>query len=256
MIVTTSREKDILVRRANVIAEKYAMRYVPRGKRSIADMTENEDSEVFVVNGSHGLSFYGKDCTESFYHPSMARLRILAMENGGCDVLMKMCGLRNGMRFFDGTMGLASDTLAAAYIVGDSGRVISVEKSEVIYILVVEGMRYYSENDPMIARMFERIKFIHGDNLDVLRSMDDNSVDIAYFDFMFDKAVKKSNGIDVIRRNAVYDKVGEEVIHEAERVSSGNTLFKTDKNGRDYLAGLGFACVGEGTNHNFYYMKK
>lgn len=257
MIITTSRENEVLVSRAIRISEKYGIRYVERGKRSIADMTINEDPEVFVANGSHGLSFFAKDHPEAFYHPSMSKLRIIAIKNGGLDALTKNGGLSSGMTFFDGTMGLASDTLTAAYIVGESGGVISVEKSPIIHILVVEGMKFYAESDPEIARLIERIEFVRGDNLDVLRSMEKNSVDLAYFDFMFESPVRKSNGIDVIRQNAVYDKASEELIREANLVSGGNTLFKTDKNGRDYLLGLGhgFRCTGEGASRSFYYVR-
>lgn len=54
--------------------------------------------------------------------------RIKQLERGQKDSLITACQLESGMTFLDCNLGLASDTLVANYVVGQTGEVVSLEK--------------------------------------------------------------------------------------------------------------------------------
>ncbi len=98
MVVTTSpKEADLSVEKAISMGTEYGLRYVSRRNKSIEYFLDNVDPQVFVVNDSHGLSYYEKGKNEAFFHPNMAFLRIKSLKKGGKNSLMEVCGLHTGM---------------------------------------------------------------------------------------------------------------------------------------------------------------
>ncbi len=253
MILTTSSKDERLIEKAVRLSEIYGIPYRERGEKSLAYLFETEDTQVFVVNHKRGLSYYEPGKAEAFYHPNMAFQRLKVLKNGGTDCLTTVCGLERGMTFLDGTLGLAADSLIAAHVVGETGRVIGVEKSLPLFILVKEGLAFHAENDPELAAVLGRMELHHGDNLEFLRSRPAGSADIVYFDFMFHRPVTKSFGIETIRDYAVYDVLTDGHITEAARVARERVIVKTDLHGCRSLMEKGFACRKQ-TSRNVFYM--
>lgn len=259
MIITTSNETEVLIEKALRLSEKYGIEYRARGEKSLAYLFETADPQVFVVNHNRGLSYYEEGKAEAFYHPNMAFHRIHTLQKGGSDTLASVCGLEKGMTFLDCTLGLASDALTAAYVVGETGRVTGVEKSLPIYILLREGMEFYAEQaeqDTEMRTVIERLhpNIHHSDNLTFLRSCGDKICDVLYFDFMFRRPVHKSFGIEVIRNHASYDTITDEHLTEAIRVAGERVVVKTDLAGMRELVEREFVCLKENSRKNFYYM--
>lgn len=236
------------------MSEEYGIPYRVRGEKSLAYLFETEDPQVFVVNHNRGLSYYEEGKGEAFFHPNMAFHRIRNLQQGGTDMLAAVCGLEEGMTFLDGTLGLASDALTAACVVGNSGRVIGVEKSLPLYLLVREGLKFYAEREPDLREVTARMELHHADNLDFLRTCTDGCCDVLYFDFMFHRPVSASFGIEVIRNYAAYDAITEAHIAEAVRAARRRVVVKTDRKGHRTLAEFGFACLKETSRGDFCYM--
>ena len=254
MIVTTSSKDERLIEKALRFSEKYGIPYRVRGEKSLAYLYETESPQVFVVNHSRGLSYYEEGKREAFFHPNMAFHRMRNVRQGEGDMLAAVCGLEPDMTFFDGTLGLASDAMTAACVVGDGGRVIGTEKSLPLYILVREGLAFHAENNPEMRAVLGRMELHHADNLEFLRTCADGSCDVIYFDFMFHRPVSGSLGIDVIRSYAAYDVITEEHIREAVRTAKYRVVVKTDRKGHRTLAEYGFACLRETSRGEFCYM--
>jgi hypothetical protein len=216
-------------------------------------MLENIDPQILVANNMRGVSYYERDKGEAFFHPNMAFQRIINLKKGGCDSMAAACKLERGMSFFDGTLGLGADSLVASYIVGESGVIKAAEKSLVLYILAAEGLKFYAEQNPEWADITGRINIQNADNLDFMRNCESQSFDVAYFDFMFDKPVKESDGIQVIRSIACYDKITNERVQEAVRIARSRVIIKADRNGAQDLQKFGFRIEKENQRKNFYY---
>ncbi|HAX72288.1 MAG TPA: hypothetical protein DCY20_02055, partial [Firmicutes bacterium] len=230
MIITTSFDETAgLVEKAKALAKKYQLTYVKRNKKTIKYLQKNVDPNVFVVNSKRGLSYYPAEGEEVFFHPNMAFHRITAVENLKKDGLVTACNLHEGSTLLDCTLGLASDTLLASFVVGESGRVISIEKSIPLSILVREGLNHYVRIEkPEWGALLERIQIVNEDNLTYLKSLPDNHVDVVYFDFMFNKTVESSQGIKVIKPLVSYDCLTFEHVLEARRVAKSRVVVKSN----------------------------
>ena len=254
MIITTAKNKsDYLIKKALSLSLKYDIKYHARYGVSLQYLLETVDPQIFVVNKMRGLSYYERDEVEVFYHPNMAAHRITNLKRDLPDSMAAACKLESGMSFFDGTLGLGADSLAASYVVGGSGAVTAVEKSFPIYMLVEEGLKFYAEQNPEWISISERINIKNADNLDFMRQCKEQSFDVVYLDFMFNYPVTKAIGIQGIRNIASYDTLTQEHINEALRITRGRVVVKTGVVGVRNLAKLGFVAEKEDKRRNFYY---
>ena len=251
--MTTSIDgTEALVKEAKILASALEIDYVPRDKKSIGYILQHCSPQVFVVNAHRGLSFYDQGEQEIFFHPNMALLRIKQLEQGFKDSLVTVCGLKPGMRFFDGTLGLASDALVAAYAVGPTGVVLGSELSSPLYTLTSYGLAFLSEKHPEWAQIFERLRLRNVGNLQWLKELEDNSVDVVYFDFMFEKTLDTSHGIQVVKPITVAGSLTKEHIQEAWRVAKYRIVAKSGYSG-PALTELGFHVPKANKRKNFYY---
>jgi len=254
LIVTTAANETIsLIEKARNLSLKLGIEYCPRQGKPLKYLLENVDLQIFVVNNMRGLSYYERGGDETFYHPNMVFIRIVNLQKGYPDSMAASCKLESGMSFFDGTLGLATDSLVAAYVLGESGEITAVEKSFPIYVLVEEGLKFYAEQYPEWASLIERINIKNADNLDFMRESKEQSYDVVYFDFMFSHPVTDSKGIQVIRSLACYDVLTAEHINEARRIAKRRVVVKTDGEGMRALSQFGFTSEKENTRRNFYY---
>ena len=254
MITTTAgNETQVLIDKAMSLSSELGIEYYPRQGKSLKYLLANIDSQIFVVNNMRGLSYYERDSDEAFYHPNMVFLRLINLKKGYSDNMAEACKLESGMSFFDGTLGLAADSVTASWIVGESGKVTAAEKSFPVYVLVKEGLSFYAEQNPELAAVIERIDIKSIDNLDFLRQCEDSGYDVVYFDFMFNNPVETSNGIRVIDNLASRDMITAEHICEACRVAKKRVVVKSDGDGVKALAEFGFGIEKENQRKKFYY---
>ena len=255
MVITTSiTASKRLIDKAISIGEKYDIPYIPRRERSLEQLFEHDDRQVFVVNDRHGLSVYESGKQEAFFHPNMAFLRMKNLMNGGKDSLSEVCGLRSGMSFLDATLGLASDALTASCVLGKNGVCKGLEKSKIIFVLVKEGLDFYSEQYPVFREAAGRIGIRHCDNIEYLRTCRPGQYDVVYFDFMFTEPISASKGIQMIRDYAAKDRLSPLCFEEAKRVAGRSVVVKCDRGDVKRLLELGFEVRKENSRKSFYYL--
>lgn len=253
VIVTTSiDETPALVNEAKELAADLKIDYLKRNKKPINYLTEKIEDGIFVVNSNRGTSYYKKNEKEVFFHPNMAFLRIEQLKKGFSDSFVSACGLERGMSFFDGTLGLASDALVAAYVVGNEGKVMGAEISTPLFAITRKGLDFYKSRHSNWGSLIDRITIQNIENLKWLRQMKDSSVDVVYFDFMFEKSLENSHGIQVIKSITDNQTITKEHVVEAARVAKHRIVAKSGYSGIS-LETLGFEVRRQYRRRNFYY---
>ena len=168
----------------------------------------------------------------------MAMHRMKQIQSGQSDSLVTACKLKEGMTFLDCTLGLASDTLVANYVTASTGKVISLEKSFPLSVLVKEGLRYYASYEkPDWKLIIDQVTIINTDNLEYLKQCPDDFIDVIYFDFMFNQSIESSHGIKVIKPVVSYDVMTKEHVKEAVRVAKQRVVVKSSY-GNDSISEL------------------
>ncbi|WP_413381450.1 class I SAM-dependent methyltransferase [Alkalihalobacillus sp. 1P02AB] len=227
MIVTTVRKNaQRLEPKAKELASLLQAPFMSRGGDSVETLQRRFEQEVIVV-GSEKIQFFPKDSADPFfYHPNSAFVRIKQIEKKQLEPLKAASDLQAGMSFLDCTLGLASDSLVAQYLVGESGRVIGVEENFVIATLVQIGLNSWTDGRADLLDLMKKITVKHAHHLDYLKEQPDNSFDVVYFDPMFEQAILESKGISGLRSLAHYGTISEEAIQEAKRVAKHRVVLK------------------------------
>lgn len=197
---------------------------------------------TFLLTGEESLTF----------HPSMALLRIIEISRGNEDRFLKAVALEAGDTFFDGTLGLGTDALIAAYQVGEKGRIIGVEYSPILAAIVKEGLhnlahgKIPSTKNPSKREAWEklgeassRINVQWGSHYEILAQMPSQSVDVVYFDPMFRRTREESASIRPLQEVSYQEPVSIETIEEAKRVARKRIVLKERKFSPEF-ARLGF----------------
>lgn len=226
MIVTTAgRTNEGYIEKAKSVAKQLQLLYVPRNKKSLHSFY-NEYANILVV-GKDGIQLYNKESNEPlFFHPNLAMIRVKRLQKGDHDPFIDVTGIKEGDSLLDCTLGYASDSIVASYIVGKTGKVIGVEASPVLAFLIQEGLKDWEAHNKVIERAMRRIDVINGDHLHVLKNMLDNSVDVVYFDPMFEESIEQSNALQTISLFASHANLSTETITEAKRVARKKVVLK------------------------------
>ncbi|MBP0724091.1 class I SAM-dependent methyltransferase [Bacillus sp. RG28] len=227
MIVTTClRPDNSIIDRAIGVAKDLDTTFEKRNDLSIAEMHNVFNSPILVV-GKKRLELFTQHSNEPFFfHPNSAVFRIRRLLNGEHDPFCDACSLEEGDSLLDCTLGLASDSIVASFRVGEKGRVIGLEKNKTIAYIVKEGIKTDQQNIENWNEILNRIEVNHVDHLAFLKKQKDNSIDVIYFDPMFQEEINESNGIKKIKPLAEYDSILEETIEEAKRVASKKVVLK------------------------------
>jgi hypothetical protein len=227
MFVTTAgRTNRQMTEKAIETAVSLGVDFIPRNKKSISNLQSLADSDCIVV-GKERLELFGKGANQPFFfHPNSAMFRIKRLMNGEHDPFVTASGLDKGMSFLDCTLGLASDSIVASFVVGETGKVTGVEAQPFLAYLVKTGLDSW---DSGLAAMNEAMKTIHviNDNAhNILRSLQNESADIVYFDPMFEESILESDGIKTLGEFAIHEDIQEEMINEAIRVARKRVVMK------------------------------
>ncbi len=198
-VTTSSRPSPRELASVHCLAGETGYRYVPRAHRSLAGMAADEGLAGLIVveRGNLALWIAGR-CLR--YHPNMAKLRILALEQGKHDILVDALQLKLGDRVLDCTCGLGADAIVAACKVGATGRVRTLEASPLLALLVERGMAgYVIDAPPTLAPAMRRVEVLNADYADYLRREADDAWDVVYFDPMFSETIADAQGLELVR---------------------------------------------------------
>jgi hypothetical protein len=227
MFVTTAgRTNEDMITAAKVLAASLDVPYISRNKKSIVRLQREVNSDCLVI-GKERLELYQNGSTlPFFFHPNSAMFRIRRLLKCDHDPFAEAAQLARGMSFLDCTLGLASDSIVASYLVGEEGEVTGIEGQKYLAFIVKEGLLTWDSGLPVMNEAMSRIKVIHNHALGYLKSQPDASVDCVYFDPMFEEGILESDGIKALGHIALYNDLDQETISEAVRVAKKRVILK------------------------------
>ncbi|MCM3783901.1 class I SAM-dependent methyltransferase [Neobacillus mesonae] len=251
LITTGDTNAKTLAERAIRLAEATGSSYVPRNKASVAKLAEKYGDEEIVVVVTNGVRLIrpGEPLLE--FHPSMGFVRAKRVLKGESDPMLEAADFQKGDSVLDCTAGLGTDALVFAVAAGEEGHVIACESSRTLYTVLLEGLKYYRSGRPEVDQALRSIEMKHKDHLELLRSMEDNSVDVVYFDPMFREPVMDSSAIRPLRKYANSAPLEIESIAEAKRVAKKRVVLKEKKDSGEF-ARLGFKPLDRAHSKTVY----
>ncbi|MFD2371400.1 class I SAM-dependent methyltransferase [Brevibacillus sp. GCM10020057] len=233
MIITTGLEPctETLCHAAE-LAKRFGLAVVPRGDLSLMELRRRHGDEEVLVVSARGARLEVPGKKPFFFHPNTSAFRIKRLVRGDTDSMLVACQIQPGDRVVDATMGLGADSIVFAHATGESGHVIGIESEPVLAILVEDGLKRWSSDDIVLQQAMRRIEVRCGNHLDVLKGMPEKSVDVVYFDPMFEVTVQSSTGIAGVREYANRETLRLEAVEEAMRVAKKRVVLKEGKSGR------------------------
>ena len=237
MVTTAGRTDQALDRKAEQIAAKLGLPFACRNKRSVSVFLK--ECENVLVVGKQALELYGRSSKEPyFFHPNLAMVRVKRLAAGKNDAFIDAAGLKKGDSLLDCTLGFASDSIAASFVVGETGRVTGIEGSRILSYMAETGLRSWEGQFPEMEAAMRRIEVIASNHYDYLLACPDKSVDVVYFDPMFEEGIEESTAMRTISGFAVFTDINADIITEAKRVARRKVVMK------DHFRSKKFAQLG------------
>jgi hypothetical protein len=227
MFVTTAgRTNPIMIEEAKRVAFDLDCMYQERNKKSILSLQSRFQDNCIVV-GKERLELFLLGGEEPFFfHPNSSMFRIKRLLRNEHDPFIDATGLKQGMSFFDCTLGLASDSIVASFVVGPTGKVVGTEENKYLAYLVNRGLRNWESGLAEMDEAMRSISVVHSNALSVLKEIPSNEFDCVYIDPMFEETILESDGIRALAELATYTEVSEEFISEAKRVARNRLVLK------------------------------
>ncbi|QNR21329.1 class I SAM-dependent methyltransferase [Exiguobacterium sp. Helios] len=199
---------------------------IERKKIGLQALHEQYQRPILVVDKNR-LEYYPQDADSSFFfHPSSAVFRIKQFDRNGHDPLITIARLQKGMTVLDCTLGLGADAIVMSHAVGQFGQVIGLESNPVTALIVREGLQQWIEGYQPIIDAMRQIEVQLAEHFTYLKQCASKSIDVIYFDPMFEKTVSESTHLDGLRQLANFEPLTEQVVAEAKRVARQRIVLK------------------------------
>ena len=225
------------------LAGRLGIAFRPRRKDTVSRLVRRCGARAALVAGSQKI-YLVHDKREYGFHPGMALQRMHALKSGKKDRLVEAAGLKSGDAFLDCTCGLGADAVVAAYAVGEKGCVRALEASSLLASIVGFGLSGYTHKDQDMVRAMRRIQVLNRDYARALPELETDSLDVVYFDPMFEEAVPKARSMDLVHLLARGYPPGAEAIREALRVARRCVVIK-DRSPGDFLRSLDIPVISD-----------
>lgn len=200
--------------------------FEPRKKRSVIKIGETLQVNV-IVAGKNRYEYYPKGATAPFFfHPNSAAFRLKRVARGEHDPFLDACRLKPGDRFLDCTVGMGSDAMLAAYIVGTAGKVVGLEDDPNVAFIVRKGMLSYDTTELPLTHCMRQIEIIQSEAVDFLKKQQADSFDVVYMDPMFEEPIEESNNFETLRDAGSHHKLTSKWVEEAKRVAKKRVVLK------------------------------
>ena len=226
MVTTSHNPSRDQIDLAKDLAKRLNTKYVNR--RHLSDYKKKEKVDFYYVVESDGRIVIRWSDGELFFHPSVAKIRMKNIQNGGRDYLIEALSLDGDEVVLDTTFGLGTEAiLIAAFL--PRGRVVGIEKSIHIYTVVSDGMKRYKPKVKWIGEALKRIDLTHADMKKFIREAEDDSYDIVYCDPMFENPKYESSSMNPLRPFASYDTVNEDDVKHMLRIARKRVVLKANE---------------------------
>ncbi|MWC28164.1 class I SAM-dependent methyltransferase [Paenibacillus sp. MMS18-CY102] len=242
MIVTTaSKPSETSLAKARALAEELSGRFLLRRGRTLSQLIDdNKENRLLVVLENEVRFYEGATSGQPlYYHPSMAFVRVKRLLRGEPDPLIELSGCAPGDSVVDCTAGMCADSLVFSVAVGAEGTITALESEPVLYAVIREGLQSYKSGLPDADDAMRRITMRLANHTEYLSQLPDKSVDIVYFDPMFQEAIEESSAIGPLRALANYNPLSSEAVEQAKRVARKCVMLKEQKDCAEFER-LGF----------------
>ncbi len=256
-IVTTAGRPDASSERlAQEASEALGYPIVERRKRSIARL-QREYGAAVLVAGADRYELYRPGMEKPFFfHPNSAAFRLKRLLKEDKDPLVETAQLRAGDSFLDCTLGLASDSIIAAFVCGAEGKVKGVEADRDIAFITSRGLHSFPSASQTLTEAMRRIYVEQMEAVEFLRDEPDASWDVVYMDPMFSEPVTESSNFTPLRQVGIQNVLTDEWIEQARRVCKRRVVIK-DRFDSPVFEKFGFErFVRPNTKFHFGYLNK
>ena len=234
LISTSSKTNAYLIEQAKDLSQLLQMPYVPRKHQSVEELLDAHHCAGALVVTKEGPSFVTKEGIPHQFHLSMAHLRLLEIDRGHTDHLLRAIGYETATSVLDCTAGLGSDSAIISYGCPQLTRHTAIEGHPILGYITNYGFRHFQHKNPSVTESLRRIQLVICNYQDFLNQIEPNRYDVIYLDPMFENPVYESPQFQQWRGHLLESKVTPEIVELALEKSKrlvikerkGSRLFK------------------------------
>lgn len=234
LISTSSKTNAYLIEQAKELSQLLQMPYVPRKHQSVEELLDAHHCAGALVVTKEGPSFVTKEGIPHQFHLSMAHLRLLEIDRGHTDHLLRAIGYETATSVLDCTAGLGSDSAIISYGCPQLTRHTAIEGHPILGYITNYGFRHFQHKNPSVTESLRRIQLVICNYQDFLNQIEPNRYDVIYLDPMFENPVYESPQFLQWRGHLLESKVTPEIVELALEKSKrlvikerkGSRLFK------------------------------
>ena len=226
MILATYAHNGFGRREAMNMASLLSLPFVERNKKSISTLCEDGKAKACLVWTKRGPVLATPSGQEHYFHLSMAQLRLLRLMRGEKDHLLEAVGL-DAASVLDATAGLGSDSIILSY--GLQVPIVAREGFTPLAFITNYGLRHFVHEAEEVTKALRRIQVGAMSYESYLKGALSNSVDVIYFDTMFEEPIMESSQFDPLRSLLVERPLTVAILEEAKRVAKKRIVIKERK---------------------------
>lgn len=226
IITTAGRPDSATYKVAEIASSELGFPVVERKKRSILRMQREYEADVLVAGKDRYELFRAGMEQPLFFHPNSAAFRLKRISKGEPDPLVEASALTVGNTFLDCTLGLASDSIVASYIIGADGKCVGLEADPTVAFVVKTGLRSFPATFEALKMAMQNIEVIHTEAIEFLANQPDRSWDVVYIDPMFHAPIEESSNFKPLRQAGIHTSLTEKWMQEAFRVCNRRVVVK------------------------------
>lgn len=223
-VTTSAKLSDEGREYAKTFSEQTGYPYVERGTGSLHKWFKQYD--VLYIWTSHGWEAQSREGHRYAYHPGTAMFRYKRLKQGELEPFLAAANLQTGDSFLDTTLGFGADCLMASVTVGITGKVVGVEKSQVLSFLFQQSQQLADLRLSELTEALKRIQCVEQDAIDYLKSQQDRSFDVVYIDPMFEETIEEATNFQTHKVFATKDILTKDWVEEALRVAKKRVVVK------------------------------
>lgn len=224
-VTTAIQASDRVKKRAHKVSGDLNKPYFDRKKLGIKKLLAMHELDYLIVVHDDKLLVKSGE-SDLFWHPGTAVIKLWDSGTGANNQLIKAAHPDPDDVILDCTLGYGSDAIVLASALTGQGHIIGLEGSEIIAYLTKDGLENYQNVKEDVKRAMSKIKVVHANHETYLKEMENDSVDIVYFDPMFQNPNMKSKSMNALRDFAKMNTLNKDTIYEALRVCKKRVIVK------------------------------
>ena len=212
LISTSSKTNAYLIEQAKDLSQLLQMPYVPRKHQSVEELLDAHHCAGALVVTKEGPSFVTKEGIPHQFHLSMAHLRLLEIDRGHTDHLLRAIGYETTTSVLDCTAGLGSDSAIISYGCPQLTRHTAIEGHPILGYITNYGFRHFQHKNPSVTESLRRIQLVICNYQDFLNQIEPNRYDVIYLDPMFENPVYESPQFQQWRGHLLESKIHPDIV--------------------------------------------